>query len=253
MNEGIPLFPLEKFLNAQRNNNGFPLERGVKYDGLQQNLGQTDHLPDIVKNKIEEIRSADSIEEKIAIAHNFTISYIRNEMQCGGRLGKERAVSFEGLASDPRGDCDDYTKFNAGLLIHGGVNPRSIFMMSGLVEYGFKKNVNAVGHRFLIVQDENSYYLLDNNLENTPEISPLNLAAQGHLNTTHDTKKFGEIPEISMKVKYLTQAVDGRGTNLSNQHAWNKLINHMDELISQIEKPVQYQQPALQQYGLDPQ
>lgn len=233
----IPPKNIEIFTRKIPGNTDLPLTQGVKYEGLNRQLGKFEDLPEPVQNIIEEIKTTGSIAEKSAIAHNFSLAYIKPEMQFGGRFGQERNVSFSELANDPRGDCDDYAKLNAGLLLYGGVDPRNIFSMQGVMKYESGLGTIQSGHAFIVVQDENEYILLDNNLEGTPMITPGNPIVHSKLFT--NGINVPNLPtdqmETTAEIVFLSSAIDGRGTPFENEAALAQLTNYMTTFIQTME------------------
>ncbi|PJB70120.1 MAG: hypothetical protein CO093_08800 [Alphaproteobacteria bacterium CG_4_9_14_3_um_filter_47_13] len=228
---------IEIFVRQISGNIDLPLAQGVQHEGLNRQFGEFEDLPEPVQNIIEEIRAADSIAEKAAIAHNFSLTYIKPEMQFGGRLGQERNVSFSELAKDPRGDCDDYAKFNAGLLLYGGVDPRNIFRMQGMMKYESGLGTIQSGHAFVVVQDENEYVLLDNNLADTPIITPDNPVVHSNLftNGINVPNLPADQMETTAEIVFLSSAIDGRGTPFENEAALAQLTDYMTTFIQTME------------------
>lgn len=113
LEEKIPPKGIELFSSQVPGNKELPLKADAKFSGLQNSLRPVEELPEQVRNVIEDIRAAMSVEEKAAIAHSFSQAYIKDELQFGGKFGEEREVSFEELAADPIGDCDDHQKLTS--------------------------------------------------------------------------------------------------------------------------------------------
>ncbi len=241
----IPQPNIHAFVSKIPGNGNMPLERDVQHTGMQSQLGTWDRLPPVVRDACEEIKSANSISEKVAIAHNFALAYIKPEMQFGGKLGQERLVSFVELANDPVGDCDDYAKFTAGLLVYGGVDPQDIFVLDGMMRYEVSGIGNLeAGHEFLVVRDhdrnKDSYILVDNNLADTPEIDPAHPTVRARLftNGINIPQLPGDAPETTADIVYISNCVDARGTTYVNEEAQNKLANTMKEFVQKLEKVI---------------
>ncbi len=174
-------------------------------------LDPCEELPEPVQRVIEDIRSASGIEEKAAIAHSFSQSYIHDTLQARPGFMSERSVSFEELAKSPYGDCDDHMRFTAGLLLRGGVAPEDVLMLGGMVRY--PENPRAY-HAFVAVRDEDRFLLLDNNIEGVPYIDPKNPVVGAYLVDDQGSRLriSGNVPaETQVKIETLYMAIDGRG------------------------------------------
>lgn len=239
----IPPNALEVFIKKLPSNSDMPLARGensANHRNVQ--LGDVENLPQAVQSIVTTIRNADSIGEKAAIAHSFSQAYIKDELQFGGSLGKERKVSFEELAKDPRGDCDDHMQFMSGLLVYGGVNPRDIFMLGGMVNYQGNEINLKTGHAFVVVRSGDEYILLDNNLTDTPLIDPENPIVNSKFcdDEGGELTINGETQQIKAEVLYLSGAVDRRGTSYENKESLAKtglyMKGFLDGLVEKINK-----------------
>ncbi|MBI4030163.1 MAG: hypothetical protein HY370_00650 [Proteobacteria bacterium] len=231
--EAIPRREVEIFGQQIPGNKGMSLQQGVMHNSLIQEVGRAENLPPRVQQVIKEIQAANSVEEKVAIAHNFTLGYMKYEMQFGGPSGEEdHLVPFPDIARNPHGDCDDYARFNAGLLLHGGVDPRHVFLASGLMKYDTPGANLQVGHAFVIVKNGDGYLLMDNNMLDTPEIDPAYPTMQGRLNTNGlQTPGISENNPVTAEIDYLCQLIDGRGYPMENRDALQKLTDHMNKFI----------------------
>ncbi len=214
-------------------NAALPLERGVQYVNPIRHMGDLGGLPDSVQQAINNIKAAESVSEKSLIAHTFANNYIVPEQQFSKEL--ERKVSFSELANDPRGDCDDYMNFKRDLLLLGGVNPRDIFSVGGLMSYDIEvagKDASfSEGHGFLVVKDCEQYILLDNNLAETPVLDPKNPTTQSTLYVPpHLEEQFSTVPIATIELKYISQIVDGRGTPFESNEAEKMMIDHMIDI-----------------------
>ncbi|MCP4369996.1 MAG: hypothetical protein GY797_18050 [Deltaproteobacteria bacterium] len=216
---------IKNFVGQIPGNRDMPLEQDVNNVGFCHKLGPVEDLPQAVQNIVGQIKSAGSAEEKAAIAHSFSNSYIRSVEQ----IRNDRAVSFDELAKDPVGDCDDYARFNAGLLLYGDVDPEKIFILAGMVKYEINGQSVKSGHAFVVLKNEEKYHLLDNNLAGIPLIDPENPVIKG---TVADVR--GEIPvskshllETNAEILYIANAKDGRGVNFENDDATTLLTNYM--------------------------
>lgn len=224
----IPPKAIKVFIQMLTGNENMPLEQGVQHPGLVNQLKPLETLPLPVQKIISEIRAADSIEEKAAIAHIFSQAYIQDIRQ-NSKLGEERYITFEELTRDPRGDCDDHQLLSTGLLLHGGVNPRNIFMLNGMINY----QGNNAAHAFIVVQDNNNYILLDNNLYGTPQIDPKNPIVNGVFadEIGNPLKAFGKTVETKVEIIFLSSAIDGRGTPFENNQAQKLLEDYTSGFI----------------------
>ena len=129
-------------------------------------LEKAEELPEDVQEMIISIAQADTLGEKLNLAHMYGQRYIEGVNQDGTSPdAQERKVSFFDLAHDPRGDCDDFVLFKKGLLVHAGVDPDKIFEVGALIETVEGDKTTYDGHAMLFVEAENSgdFYLLDNN------------------------------------------------------------------------------------------
>ncbi|MCP4371515.1 MAG: hypothetical protein GY797_25850 [Deltaproteobacteria bacterium] len=234
----FPPKAIEVFVNQIPGNREMSLTQRPKYVGLYRKLGPVEDLPEAVQNIIEQIKSSGSAEEKAAIAHSFSNSYIRPERQSGN----ERLISFDELAKDPFGDCDDYSKFTASLLLHGGVNPRNVFMLGGIVKYeGSDYNIKG-GHAFVVLKSEEGYHLLDNNLAGIPLIDPKNPTVNGIIADVNGGLPVTELHRLekSMEILCVLVAENGRGVNFENE----KYIEDLKKNPSSVHKESDSTMPA---------
>lgn len=238
-------FNVEAFVNELSTNKDMPFSQEVQFEGLRRRLGDVDDLPAPVQSVIGQIQLAGSIEEKVAIAHNFTLAYIKPEIQ-----GMEdEFVAFPKLAQNPIGDCDDFAEFNAGLLLHGGVDPTEVFLVAGIVEYQHEGRSMLAGHGFVVVKDDDRYLLLDNNLAETPELNPENPIVRARLasNNIDTPDHLDNTLEITAEIIFLIEAIDGRGTPFLSPKAnerFDSIINKTSD--SSIERAASPQANELQ-------
>ncbi len=168
--------PIQTFSDQLISNKTTPLKQ-INNTPETINFGDIDKLPPIVQNIIIDIQQAKTIAEKAAIAHTFANNYIKYVEQDSTN---ERNITMKELATDPYGDCDDYVFFKSGLLIHGGADPKKLFLTAGINEYytgqagTYNRDPHSESpHIFLIVQDEeDKYIILDDGLDNTPYFDP---------------------------------------------------------------------------------
>lgn len=218
-----------------------PLTQGVKYKGLSQHLKSVpiESLPQPVQNVIAEIKSAGNIEEKAAIAHAFSQAYIRDTLQ----IDNERAISFEELAKDPVGDCDDHMLLTSGLLLYGGVEPKDVFMLEGLMSYHTGTKDLRAGHAFVVVKnEENGYLLLDNNLVGVHPIDPANPVVRGTMADEQGKAAFID-NETTATIAYLSEAQNGRGVVFENPEALKKMTEETIAMFPALKKALEKPDP----------
>ncbi|ODS23244.1 hypothetical protein AB835_09815 [Candidatus Endobugula sertula] len=209
----------------------FPLQQGANYIPKIRETDDASNLPEPVQAIIQEIRFAESIQEKAAIAHSFSLSYIQAETQYGGVLGSERKVSFQELAEDPRGDCDDYANFSMGLMIHGGVDPNKIFDVSAMVRYSMLGKNIEMGHALLIVEDNGQHFMLDNNLNDIAQIDIENPRVTG---TIPNQPSLPQKVEIEAEIGLIAGIVDGSGTPYENEAAFEEMVSRSQSYIDML-------------------
>ncbi|MBP7721253.1 MAG: hypothetical protein KA155_01845 [Alphaproteobacteria bacterium] len=246
---------LETFMRQIPGNKDFSFAPRGKFQSLEETLGAYEDLPEPVRKVIDKIRTAETTAEKAAIAHSFAVAYIKPELQAD--LPGEK-IPFVDFAKNPRGDCDDYKRFMAGLLSHGGVDPHDIFLVGGLMKYTVGQFSLPAPHAFVVVKDGDEYLLLDNNLEGIPVIDPKNPRVSS---TSADAKGLslpGLDPSAPMhaEIMFLSHGEDGRGNNFEDpklQAEKVKQAKQIDDMILKVEQMLKNGslpgQPGLEGFG----
>lgn len=191
-------------------------------DGDQSKVSENEDLLQVVQDTIEKIKTADSIGEKATIAHAFSNTYIHDQIQ-GSE--SDKILSFEKIANNPYGDCEDYARFSTGLLIRGGVNPENISNITGMVTYRIGDSHMTEPHTFVAVRDEDTFLILDNNsLEVT--ISDAE-SSNFNIKITDDDALCSK--EGTMTVDSIAIHLDGNGVGYFSQENYDKIIAHVNE------------------------
>lgn len=173
------------------------------------------------------------MRQAAAITHSFSLAYIDAEMQFDGFMGEERKVSFQELAQDPRGDCDDFVMFNTGLLLAAGVNPRDLMAVVGAVDLQIGGMPMPPGHTFLVPRNGDSYIALDNNFEDAHDFDPFSPTITGNLYLP-DVLRGKVDPLVSSTLAYATSVFDARGRAYRSVEAWRTLAPDMSESLNDM-------------------
>lgn len=233
-----PPHPLETFMRQIPGNRDFSFAPRGKFQSLEETLGAYEDLPEPVRKAIDKIRTAETTAEKAAIAHSFAVAYIKPELQADLPGGK---IPFVDFAKNPRGDCDDYKRFMAGLMSHGGIDPHDIFLVGGLMKYTVDKFSLPAPHAFVVVKDGDEYLLLDNNLEGTPVIDPKNPCVTSTFTGTEGTgfPALGSSTPVRAEIMFLSHGEDGRGNNFEDpefQAANAKQAKQINDMLLKVEQ-----------------
>tara|TARA_B100001989_G_scaffold240165_1_gene204993 strand:- start:867 stop:2678 length:1812 start_codon:yes stop_codon:yes gene_type:complete len=189
-------------------------------------LEKAEELPEDVQEMIISIAQADTLGEKLNLAHMYGQRYIEGVNQDGTSPdAQERKVSFFDLAHDPRGDCDDFVLFKKGLLVHAGVDPDKIFEVGALIETVEGDKTTYDGHAMLFVEAENSgdFYLLDNNLSSVDLISGDDLSISG-TRTVVGTDGKQEVFDVTRNILSFQHVRDAYGHELTSQNGKQNII-----------------------------
>lgn len=254
--------PIFDFSSQLRNGNGgYPLENKLVPEAdraiLKFDAKQGEKLPETIADKIEEIRDAPSIYEKVSIAHSFANAFIKPETQSSISSEMNSLQStFEEFSKskNPRGDCDDYARFKLGLLVRAGVDQKNILFATGLAKFQTDSKTITTPHGHLIVRDEDGHYLLaDNNLESITTIDPENPVFEGTLYVHPSLQKDGSgINHMPLKgeVLFFANIVDGNYTSYQNDGANMELMKasgitpeQLKKIGEQLQMPQELQMP----------
>jgi len=175
------------------------------------------------------------VSEKLAIAHSFSLAFIENRNQ----YARERRMTFEELSNDPVGDCDDYANMTMGLLLRAGLDPRAVFMIAGEVTYIVKGKAFSEPHMFVAVEESDNYYIADNNLVGIALLDPSEKRFTGVLSKDDGTPQtYLDTPlDVLAKVNLIAEALDGRGSTLTNAKGLESLRKLADERASVLQIP----------------
>lgn len=193
-----------------------------------------EELPKDVEAAIERIKEAGSTEEKVAIAHDFTQSYIEEKETPNETTINNR---FMDIVKNPSGDCDDHADFTRGLLIRGGVNPKDIYTVDTHIKISTDANSISSAHRTLIVKSEGEYLLSDNNISGIVQIDPKDNSLNITLPNEDGSAAMNGNGAITAKYEMgpIATITDGRGIGFMNIDNHKILLNrHLEEHPEQI-------------------
>ena len=148
----------------------------ITCENLDDTLYDLSELPADVRETLDHIKEIDTVDgDPDFIARMEEIQRYANERITAIIEDADPLLSFSEAAKAMEGDCDNYASLKMGMLVNAEFVPGDVKFQGALVKYEIAGKQALLGHSYVIVEIDNTTYLLDNNLD-----APVELDENGH-------------------------------------------------------------------------